>query len=360
MRSSTLLLGCIRATLLRSAHSGLQILRLKMPLPATGLGRLGLILNCSYGIAEAVLSHLTASECALVGMLVGYELGPAQAQRFLHPLRDMPLLEKEVERLRGRGIGLAVVGSDVESLIHRISVPSRYWAGRRTLEGLQVWLVPFKRTVGMTCVASRNPSAIADVSAAEFANAIVPRDGRWHNLHATDRGDLSVWASAGDFYSDDTSFASFICNTQYYQGAFNSAEVETSPSYLGSEGCEACLCERVQTTECAEHSCTAHGPCLSAVDGAGRGYTCVADLTTGTCESRRELKHSGDIDGAVVLEVLHDGLSAGPLAKAHTGTYYINLRHQEVPRNGVATHTQVQLLPYHGAGKSTPRRGRTE
>lgn len=218
-------------------------------------------------------------------------------------------------------MSFALVGADVEHLLDRINDPKRYWSKHAGVEELQVWLVPFRAPVDETQrTAARNIGVTAGVSAAEFGNGRVPRDGHWHDLHATDRRDLCVWANAEDFYLDTTEF---VLDVDYYQGAFNSAEVETSTSYLDRSSCGTCECGKVPT--CPQHEHVPYGPSLSSVDGAGRGYTCVINLGAYICESRREFKYLGDIDGAVVLRVLYNDMTAGALAKSFAGTYYITV-----------------------------------
>lgn len=283
--------------------------------------KLGSMFRQSYDIAISVLSELTASECALVLMLTDYQLVPKKAVQLLDVLRDMPLLKDDIGKACNDGISFALVGADIERLFDRINNPRQYWYEHTKVEELQLWLVPFRTTVDRTQrTAGRDTGVGTSISAAEFDSGRVPKDGHWYNLHATDRSDISVWANAGDFYSDNFGF---ICNTDYYQGAFNSVEVETDDSYLGYNSCRAC--GREEAPRCSEHEHISYGPSLSSVDDVGRGYTCVINLNAHVRRSRRELKYLGDIDGAVVLSVLHGDIGAGPLAKKFTGTYYITV-----------------------------------
>jgi len=275
------------------------------------LKKLGLMFQQSYDIATSVLSNLTASECALVMVLTGYQPSTSERFRLLNLLRDMPLLEDGVKRAHEEGTDFVLVGADVRYLLDRVNDPKLYWSACETIEELQVWLMPFKII---------NEKPVATV----FDDGNTVRDKYWHKLCASDRQDVSVWVNVGSAYTD-----SILSHSEFlgWPELFNSVEVETNGSYSRGGNSRRCSCNDI--SKCWRHRNILYGPSLATTDAKGRSYTCVTSLANPTrdCHKVYEQRYPepDSTRDSVQLSVLYNDVAYPRGPGRPVGMYYITV-----------------------------------
>lgn len=99
---------------------------------------------CIWPVLESILSHLSASDSALLLSLLGGRLHWKDWQnivnKYVTPIRDIPEYAPWIELMINKGHTIMLMGADLDDLRQRHRYPQLYWKKGKGRHTLRIWL----------------------------------------------------------------------------------------------------------------------------------------------------------------------------------------------------------------------------
>lgn len=97
-----------------------------------------------HHVRDLILSHLCASECALVFALIQYEPTDYDIKKFLQLDNEVPQYKSWINRMIKDSYHVLMIGKDVQHLVDRIEDPLSFWKLHRNSVSCSVFLTAIK------------------------------------------------------------------------------------------------------------------------------------------------------------------------------------------------------------------------
>ena len=198
----------------------------------------------------------------------------------------MPLILDYLMRAHDSGVKFNIIGPDVKDFFDRVERPELYWATHGRIKDLQLWLVGTEVEHGK----------LKKVDDTELAPLY---DGRWHRIATSDRKDVSVWHTSGDYWQRTVP-----------SGEMCRVGVKTNWGYSPVAGIPP-------------HPVFLHYPPLVAPDSSMKGYTYVAELGSKSRGYRKVCRSADTYAHHILLRARHGGVAERPAEQACIGSYRI-------------------------------------